>query len=275
MNVLAIGASRNIGYYASLRLLAAGCNVTLMLRSPSAFDSDEAVQKYVKEGKAHLVKGDALVQSDVKHAWDEASTHGAVDLILFSVGGTPSFSATKGFIITPANLVTQSLLNVLCTMSTQSAQPKLITISSAGLTRSAHAKVPLLLKPVYYLLDVPHKDKMGAERAIAHIAGWKWNVEQDGEPQADIMGSDRWMDRDGFPAEGSFKNVLVIRPALLTDGECKADKAEGKGKAGYKVQEGEPSGAYTVSRKDVAHFVADAALNRWNEYQNKCVTISY
>ncbi|KAJ3784624.1 hypothetical protein GGU10DRAFT_388176 [Lentinula aff. detonsa] len=271
MNVLAIGASRNIGYYASLRLLAAGCNVVFMLRSPSIFDSDKAIQPYVQSGKAHLLKGDALVQSDVKHAWEEALTYGAVDLVLFSVGGTPSFSVTKGFVISPANLVTHSLMNVLCTISTQSPQPKLVTISSAGLTPSSHAKIPLLLKPIYLLLDIPHKDKLGAERAISHIAGWPW-PESNGEPESDIMG-ERWMEKEGLPAAGTFKNVLVIRPALLTDGECKADKAR-EGKVGYRVKDGDFV-AWSVSRKDVAHFVADAVLNRWTEFQNKCVSIAY
>lgn len=57
-----------------------------MLRSPAVFDSDATIQSYVKSGKAHLLKGDALVENDVKHAWDEASTRGPVDLLLFSVG---------------------------------------------------------------------------------------------------------------------------------------------------------------------------------------------
>ncbi|KAJ3777489.1 hypothetical protein FB446DRAFT_699900 [Lentinula raphanica] len=275
MNVLAIGASKNIGYYACLRLLASGCNVTFMLRSTSVCNSDESIQGYVQSGKAHLIKGDALIEDDVKHARDEALTYGALDLVLFTVGGAPSFSATKGLVITPANLVTQCLLNVLCTISTQSPQPKLVAISVAGVTSSARAKIPLVVKPIYSLIEVPRIDKKGAERAISHIAGWKWDADKDGEPGVDIMGSSQWMEREGFPAEGTFKNVLVIRPALLTDGECKADKAQAKGKTGYKVQEGDPSGVYTISRKDVAHFVADAVLNRWNEYQNKCVTIGY
>ncbi|KAJ4482282.1 hypothetical protein J3R30DRAFT_2151423 [Lentinula aciculospora] len=270
MNVFTIGASRNIGYHASLRLLAAGCNITFMLRSPSVFDSDEKIQSYVQSGKAHLIKGDALVQSDVQHAWNKALTFGSVDLVLFSVGGTPSFKLSKGIVVFPPNLVTQSLLNVLCTISTQSPQPRLITISSIGLTRSSHATVPLLLKPLYNMLAVPHKDKVGAERVIAHCAGWKWDSETNGEPQEDIMG-ERWLEREGLPAAGTFKNVLVIRPALLTDGDCKADK---EGKYGYRVKEGEINGAWTVSRKDVAHFVADAAFNRWNEYENKCVSIA-
>lgn len=60
--------------------------MTFLLRSPSTFDADEQIQKYVRSGKAHLVKGDALVKADVQCAWDEAQKHGPVDLLLFTVG---------------------------------------------------------------------------------------------------------------------------------------------------------------------------------------------
>ncbi|KDR73735.1 hypothetical protein GALMADRAFT_72063 [Galerina marginata CBS 339.88] len=273
LNVLAIGASRNIGYFSSIRLLEAGATVTFLLRSPAAFDSDEVIQKYVKSGKAHLVKGDALVKENVRHSWDESTKHGNVDLLLFTVGGTPKFSITKGFVIEPANLVTQSLFNALTTMPKTGPQPRIITISSTGLTRTSHAALPLPLKPLYgYLLAVPHKDKVGAERLVAHCAGWPWNAKDDGEPDEAMMGPD-WKTCEGLPEAGSLKRVLVIRPALLTDGECLAEKP-GKSGGAYRVSE-EELGAWTVSRKDVAHFIADAVLNRWAEFENKCVSIAY
>ncbi|KAE9395975.1 hypothetical protein BT96DRAFT_966590 [Gymnopus androsaceus JB14] len=259
MNILAIGASKNIGYYA----YDANCNVTFLLRSPSVFDSDITIQPYIKSGKAHLVKGDALVESDVKRAWDEALTHGAVDLLLFTLGGKPTtFSITKGAGILPINLVTQCLLNTLCTMPKQSPQPRIIALSS-----TAHASIPLLLKPAYgYLGKIPHTDKQGAECAIAFCAGWKW--EKDG-PGDEIMG-ERWMEREGLPDAGSLKEVLVIKPGLLTDGDCRADSK----KNAYRVT-GVEDGGWTISRKDVAHFVADVALNRWNEFSGKTVNVSY
>ncbi|RDB24528.1 hypothetical protein Hypma_008338 [Hypsizygus marmoreus] len=35
---------------------------------------------------------------------------------------------------------------------------------------------PVTLKPLYkYFLAVPHKNKVGAERIIAHCADWEWN----------------------------------------------------------------------------------------------------
>jgi hypothetical protein len=72
--------------------IAAGATVTFLLRSPAAFETDETIQKYVKEGKARLVKGDGLVKNEVKHGWDEAHEVGPVDLLIFTVGTCPRVS---------------------------------------------------------------------------------------------------------------------------------------------------------------------------------------
>jgi hypothetical protein len=45
-------------------------------------------------------------------------------------------------------------------------------------------------------------------------------------------------------------------------------------KKSYRVSEAE-LGGWTVSRKDVAHFVADVTLSRWDEFENKRVSIAY
>ncbi|KAF8646926.1 hypothetical protein AX16_007018 [Volvariella volvacea WC 439] len=275
-NVVAIGASRNIGYYASLQFLAAGANVTFLLRNTSIFDNDAEIQKHVKSGKAILLQGDALVAADVQRAWDEGAKNGPVDLLLFTVGGHPSFHPFKGAVINPTNLVTQSLLNVLATMPTTTPAPRLITLSSTGLTKTSHASLPFALKPLYgYLLAVPHADKAGSERAVFHAAGWEWNPADD-EPSEELMGSE-WRERlDRRFKDAPLKRVLVIRPSMLTDGECVAEKnLKGQAaKAPYRVSEGE-LGGWTVSRRDVAHFVVDAVQNRWDEYEGKIVNISY
>ncbi|KAJ7130180.1 hypothetical protein C8R44DRAFT_829667 [Mycena epipterygia] len=273
LSILTFGASRNIGYFSAVRLLEKGATVTFLLRSPAVFDEDALIQGYVKSGKARLLKGDATNEADTRRAWNEA---GVVDAVFFSVGITPTFHIFKGLVFESRNLVTQCMLNVLCTMPTytDAPQPKIIVISSTGLTPTAHAALPLLIKPLYSLLDVPHTDKIGMERAIAYCSGWKWNSEADGEPTSDIMG-EGWMQRKGLPAPGTLKDVLVIRPALLTDGQCVADRVEAKGKGkSYRVSQ-EELGGYTISRKDVAHLAVDA-LARWEEFANKrIVNVAY
>jgi hypothetical protein len=69
-----------------------GATVTF-LRSPSTFDADTTIQKYVKSGHARLVKGDALIKCDVKKAWAEAAKgegEERVDVLLFTVGKSSS-----------------------------------------------------------------------------------------------------------------------------------------------------------------------------------------
>ena len=277
----------------------AGHSVTFLLRSPSVFDADEKIQAHVASAKALLVKGDALVKDDVKHVWEEAVSHGngAVDLLLFSVGMPPShspipvltslfldclgglpagFNLFKGFLISPPNLCTQSLLNVVCTIPTTIAPPRLVTISSMGLGATSHAALPFVLRFFYGLfLHAVHEDKLGSERVVAHCAGWDWDVADYGEPHDNIMGPGNWKEREGLPVPGSLKNAVVVRPALLTNGKCAADNIQDGQKGPYRVSAEELRGAWTISRRDTAHFVVDLAVNRWEEFQGKRVTIAY
>ncbi|KAJ6551339.1 hypothetical protein B0H19DRAFT_951128 [Mycena capillaripes] len=270
-NILAFGASKNIGYFAAVRLLDQGATVTFLLRNPSVFDEDTVIQKYVQSGKVRLVKGDASRDEDTRRAWEEA---GVVDALIFSVGQIPKFDMFKGFVMDPPNPVTSCILSVLCTMPKQTPQPKIVVFSSCGLTPEGHAALPILLKPLYGIaLAAAHRDKIGMERVIAHCAGWPWNPAVDGEFGTDIL-SDDWTARAGLPAPGSLTDVLVMRPALLTDGKCVADEVAATGKGtSYRVSE-EQLGGYTISRKDTAHFVVDA-LSRWDEFRNKRINIGY
>ncbi|KAG1812909.1 uncharacterized protein BJ212DRAFT_1368916 [Suillus subaureus] len=268
--VLVIGGSRNIGYYSAVRLLALGATVTFLLRSPQVFDQDDTIQNYIKEGKARLIQGDALVKNDVRRAWPEARVDDTrpVDFLIFTVGGPPHFSLTKGVTLTPPNLVTQSLINVLETLP--SPRPKIIAVSSIGIMQASHKSLPIPLKPFYrYILPALHKDKRGAEEAIAHSAGWEWDARDSAGDE--ILGVD-WTSR--IPNPGEFKSVVVIRPALLTDGECRAD-VKGKGSEAYRVKEGDLESTWTISRKDVAHFLVEGVVRHWQEWEGKCASIAY
>ncbi|KAG6829715.1 hypothetical protein H0H87_010451 [Tephrocybe sp. NHM501043] len=280
MNILVIGGSRNIGYYAALRFLDAGHNVTFLLRNPSAFDSDATVKKHVESGLANLVKGDALIKSDVQNAWAASAKKaegGVVDALIFTVGAVSSqakFSITQGVVISPPNLVTQALLNALATLP--SPHIKILTISSTGITRASKASLPLPIRALYaYLIASPHRDKLGAERLISHVAGLEWDVAEYGEVAEDVLDKEgKWKETEGLPAPGTVQNVLVVRPATLTDGECLADKAVGTQKSPYRVSEKDFK-TWTVSRKDVGHLVFDAVVNRWDELRSKRINVGY
>jgi len=225
------------------------------------------MKSYIASGKARLVKGDALNREDVTRAWQSAIEDGPVDVLLFTLGGTPSFSLTKGFFITPANLCTQTILNAIITIPS-SIKPKIVAITSNGVDKASHKALPLAMKPVYgYLLDGPHKDKLGAERVLAHCAGRDW---VDPEPLETVL-DPSWVTTQGLPAEGELKDsIVVVRPAMFTDGACQAEEG-GKVRTSTQII----SGAYTISRRDVAYFIVEGILKDWDHWKGSTAFITY
>ncbi|KAF5327620.1 hypothetical protein D9619_004639 [Psilocybe cf. subviscida] len=290
LNILVVGGSRHIGYYAALRFLEAKSTVHFLLRNPSVFDGDAAIQKHVRAGGARLHKGDALNEGETRAVWLEASKERPVDLLLFTVGftGNPKFHLTKGFRIDPANLVTQCILNLLCTMPkgshTEPIPTKVIMLSTSGVTRASRTRVPIPLKAMYgYLIAHPLADKFATERIIAYCAGWdsdgsskagqtktKWDGTREGEPSEALTGP-KWKERVGLPAPGTLRNAMILRASLLNDGECRADAA---GRSAYKVGEGE-LGGYNISRKDVAYCIFETVTKSWEEYGDKQINVTY
>jgi hypothetical protein len=131
------------------------------------------------------------------------------------------------------------------------------------LTKKGHAKLPFLWKPLYgYLLHQPHVDKLGVEKAIFHSAGWKWEEKSPSDKFMALNGPD-W-EKD-LPAEGTYKDVIILRPMFFTDGEC-----TGK----YRAEARELTGWY-ISRKEVAHFIAEQAVKHWDDWKGKIVDLTY
>lgn len=124
----------------------------------------------------------------------------------------------------------------------------------------------------FLFLRSVHADKLGMERVLAHCAGWSW---RDPEPLPDVLPAD-WARVESTQGEGALKRVLFIRGAMYTDGECKGDAQQTGGKAPYRVGEGDlKNNGYTISRKDMAHFVVEGALADWDRWENKVVSIAY
>ncbi|KIO27892.1 hypothetical protein M407DRAFT_231914 [Tulasnella calospora MUT 4182] len=256
MKVFAVGASRNVGYYSSLSLLKAGHTVAFQLRNPSCFDNDTEIQPFVASGHVKLIKGDAMVEEEVRNAWAEANADGvAVDLVLVTIGPPQKFTLTKGWVIDPLNLCSASILNVLSVLPRDPAQqqPRVIAVTSVGVTKESHAKLPFLFKGIYAMLAVPHADKLGMEKAIYWSAGWECTLLPEG-----------WKERLGG-SEGWLKSAVIVRPTMLTDGVEKA-----KYKTGENL-----SGLYSISRKDVAHFIVNDISQNWEKWDGKAVAIGY
>ncbi|KDQ58081.1 hypothetical protein JAAARDRAFT_155747 [Jaapia argillacea MUCL 33604] len=281
MKVLVLGGSRHIGYFSALRLLAKGHTVTFLLRKPAVFDGDEKVQPYISSGQARIVQGDAMKSDDVKHAWEAAGRgepEGAVDLCLFTIGATTgTLSLTKGLIINPINVCTQSMMNVLCTMP-KPATTKVVAVTSNGVGHSSHASLPLALKAPYsYLLSGCHRDKIGLERVLFHTGDKPYSEKEMGKEPGEQILEKEWRSREGLPGQGEFKDSVIVRPALMFEGECKGDeiKSAKGGKGPYRAAEGNLPGAWTISRQDVAHFIVEGILPEWEKWAGKVATIGY
>ncbi|KAA1479487.1 hypothetical protein DENSPDRAFT_846268 [Dentipellis sp. KUC8613] len=275
MNVYAIGASRHIGYYAAVRLLKKGATVTFLLRNVSVFDDDADIQNYVKAGKVRLLKGDALNRDDVAAGWAAAAESGPIDVFLFTVGGVPSLSLRHGLVMTHPDLCTRGLRNALSTLPRTQPAPRIIAVTSTGLSPGASADLPLPVRGLYALLTVPHADKIAAERVLLRAqgaplpAGW-------GSEGVHLL-PEGWESMEGMPGPGALPDLVILRPALLTDGACKADA--GKKKEAYRIRaEGDkavPKG-YNISRRDVGHFIAERLLgSEWDTFKGKGVSLAY
>ena len=299
-----------------------GHSATLLLRNSKVFDNDERMKPHVESGRAQLVQGDALVSDDVERSWEKATESGRiVDFVIFTigelrsnrsmyipsnrapvpiVGATPdmgSFKITKGFTINPPNITTKAILNVFCTMPDSATRPKVIAITSIGVTKDS--PIPVMLKPLYaYLLRGPHADKLGLERVLAHASGRAWN---DKEPREDLTTVDgvKWQDRKGLPSSGSFE-VLVIRPPMFVEpkqkgvpprsatpavapatsqpssgeNEPQPKKKDGGEELKYRFGGPELSGTYSISREEIAHFIVENAMKNWDQFKGKPITVS-
>ena len=309
MKVLALGASRNIEYHASLRLLERGDTVTFLLRSTEAFEKDPVMAPHIGSGKARLVQGDAMKEEGVKRAWASAclatsgsspSDEGQVDLLLVTIsestipdfklasssiladtyptGATKgSFHPFNGVLINPADICTRTILNALSTCP-ESTTPRIVALSTTGLG-SNHDALPFVYKPLYgWMLSAPHvvrpkpsslgfhsnprrvlQDKLGLERVLHHVNGRQW-TEKTSKERILPAGWEKRLPNWHF-------ETVIVRPALLTDGDCKMT---------YRVGEGDINSAYyKIRRQDVAHFIIEGLLLNWAKWSGKTVSISY
>jgi hypothetical protein len=147
------------------------------------------------------------------------------------------------------------------------AQPRIIAVSSSGLGEAGNKALPLVHRIAYPLLiDAPHRDKLGLEvvlsRASGHLDDWM-SLSQPIAPDVLSAGWDRAVN---LPGAGELPNAVLVRPAWLTDGPA-TEK--------YRVVDGQGDRkCKTVSRNDVAHFIAEQVVPRWEQWKGKAVTLA-
>lgn len=267
--IYALGASRNIGYYASLKLLAKGATIVYLLRNVATLENDPAFKPYIESGKAKFHKGDATNYDDVLAGWKLATSEGPVDLILYTVGGTEGgFHPIKGVTMAQPDICSVSIVNTLrAALTTQSSNPpKVIVLSSIGTTPQSRRTLPLVLGVFYsYLLRIPFADKRGLEAVLHRAIGTPYEEGQTPDHTILPSGWKEQVPEGSFAKHGNGGGGVVIRAARLTD-----DAETGK----YRAEVGDFKTS-TISRKDVGHFVAGDLLENWSKYEGGVVTIGY
>ncbi|KAG8897132.1 hypothetical protein FRB99_008426, partial [Tulasnella sp. 403] len=140
-------------------------------------------------------------------------------------------------------------------------KPRIIAISSHGVTKATHATLPLLTLPIMATIKAPHADKRGMERLVYHAAAITPEWDERDTPGPDILPAG-WEESAG--PKGRWSGV-VIRAALLTDG-----KETGKHRTGPALK-----GMWTISRRDVAHFIVNDLLKNWSTYEGQGISVGY
>jgi len=137
--------------------------------------------------------------------------------------------------------------------------PRMIAVTSTGVTKSSHDHLPVAMKAFYsYGLRSPHADKLGMERLLQHAMGMTWT--ENVEPVQEVL-QVGW--ENEFPPTGWLPNIVIVRPALLTDGEA-AHR--------YRASTDEFS-SYTITRKDTAHFIGERLPAEWETWSGKIVNV--
>ncbi|KAJ3046970.1 hypothetical protein HK097_000355 [Rhizophlyctis rosea] len=275
MHVVIIGASRGCGLESTLQILNVhpSAKVTLLLRrpeelSPILTERGVALSDIGDDNtkRIRLLKGDALNPEDVQKLFTSS-----VDVVLSTIGATqldfsnPVHPKIKpGSICTRATSILLSAYKVYIDANPALPHPHLIVLSSNGLGSQGYQDLPLLWKPLYgWLLQDPHADKEIMEWIIFSAAKGSHPdayVQEFGEKNAS---ADAVAVKTGL-GSGWLKKFTVVRPAFLTDG-----KVTGTYRAGERVQ-----GTYTISRKDIGHFVAERVVGK-EEWVGKAVTVGW
>ncbi|WWD18511.1 hypothetical protein CI109_102963 [Kwoniella shandongensis] len=263
MHAVFLGASRGIGLFALLTLLQSSdqgqWTATLLLRKPEAITSDPRFKEYLEKGRVEIVKGDATNEEDVKKLFPVGKK---VDLIVSSVGATPSFTWTGLHIDQPKLCMdsTLALLHVLAKLETP--LPRVVAVSSMGIGDN-HKVMPYVMQAAYSaLLARPHRDKEALEYLLQK-ASIKLPLPSHAPDNTFLPESAIASVRDNFLPE-----LIIVRPAALVGDDAPPKEKE-------KIKVGEDLSTYTVRRSEVGRFIAEDCVPGKDEWVNKFPVVGY
>ncbi|EGX42948.1 hypothetical protein AOL_s00215g897 [Orbilia oligospora ATCC 24927] len=243
--------------------LRAGYQCSAIVRSAEKLK--EMLSNDTPTANLRIVQGDALQPEPVREVLVDPSTGTVVDTIIYGLGGRPtSLNPLTAKFLFPhiCEDTTKVILSVLESFR-PATSPLICSVSTTGVSGSND--VPFFYGPFYHwMLKTPHDDKGKMEELVK-----------------------------GGGTNGTFRDWILIRPTLLSDGEA----THGQIKAGYEGMEktkdfgGQLSLAnggsgwrsvngnaigYMISRKDVGAFIfEEVVVNGGSRFSRKTVTLSH
>ncbi|KAI5850829.1 hypothetical protein BZA05DRAFT_50771 [Tricharina praecox] len=239
------GATGGCALNALIHSLTVGHICTALARTPSKLITLLTAAAAPTENLT-IIPGDIDTPSAVADTLSNATT------VIFGVGGAPAFSPnplTFFMTLSDPTICERGITQVLSALRARAQRPLVCVISTTGL--GDKSDLPLAMRPLYKALDVPHRDKRGMEELVV-------KAEQ----------------------EGVLEAYVIVRPALLTDGEKTAKLRAGyRGRAktggGWGDVQGEAVGC-TVSRRDVGHWIFEEVVQgRGGEWKGHGVSLAY
>lgn len=226
--------------------LRAGYCVSALVRSAQKLK--DMLSKTTPTANLRIVEGDALQVDDAKRVLVDEKTGLFVDTIIYGLGTRPEGNNPLTFKFTQPTFCEDTMKVIVTALEELklSVPPFICAISTTGV--AGENDVPLMSRPFYhYALDVPHKDKGRMEEVTIDAK-----------------------------SRGIFRDYILIRPSLLTDGKASYGKIkvgyEGSAKSavqgvltlaeggcGWRTVDG-PAIGYVISRKDVGAFIFEEAV---------------
>lgn len=225
-----------------------GYTCRALVRTPSKLAASLDAQGVSKSSLADLeiIEGNAKDINSVK-ALLQTST-GIVDTIVFGVGAAPKLRLhIMPVTLDDPNLCRTAMATLLSALNELKAatKPRLLVISTTGITRGPR-DVPFLYIPLYHwLLHVPHIDKRVMEQLV-------------------------WEQKDKPAAEKVIGEFAMVRPTLLMDGN-----GVGVGSIKYGL-ENSPALGWTIDRKDVGNWLFEKGIKPEDlgEFKDQAISLT-
>ncbi|KAG9686505.1 hypothetical protein KCU95_g7764, partial [Aureobasidium melanogenum] len=225
-----------------------GYTCRALVRIPSKLTTTLDAQGVPKPSLANLeiMQGNAKDINSVKKLLQTST--GIVDTIVFGVGAAPKLRLhIMPVTLDDPNLCRTAMATLLSALSELKAttKPRLLVISTTGISRGPR-DIPFLYIPLYrLLLHVPHIDKRVMEQLV-------------------------WEQKDKPAAERVIGEFAIVRPTLLMDGN-----GVGIDSVRYGL-ESDPALGWTIDRKDVGNWLFEKGIKpaELGEFRDQAISLT-